>query len=240
MPAERLARSRHPVVRQAVAGPAARKHLVGPTGIALITVAAILTLRGFPSTAEYGWASIFFYVFGAVFFFIPLSFVAAELATGWPKAGGMFAWVSAAFGPRAGFLAVWFDWIENVVWFPTVLSFVAATIAYMFEPNLANNKWYLVIIMLVVFWGMTLANFLGLKNILRFNNAAVVVGTLIPIAVLIALGLYWLVSGRPNAIPFHTAQSCYRASRASATSSSLPACFLATRVSRWPATPRSS
>jgi amino acid transporter len=50
---------------------------------------------------------------------------------------------------------------------------------------------------------MTLANFLGLKNILRFNNAAVVVGTLIPIALLIALGLYWLVSGRPNAIPFH-------------------------------------
>ena len=111
-----------------------------------------------------------------------------------------------SFRPRAGFLAVWFDWIENVVWFPTVLSFVAATIAYMFEPNLANNKWYLVIIMLVVFWGMTLANFLGLKNILRFNNAAVVVGTLIPIAVLIALGLYWLVSGRPNAIPFHASK----------------------------------
>jgi len=206
MPAERLARSRHPVVRQAVAGPAAKKRLVGPTGIALITVAAILTLRGFPSTAEYGWASIFFYVFGAIFFFIPLSFVAAELATGWPKAGGMFAWVSAAFGPRAGFLAVWFDWIENVVWFPTVLSFVAATIAYIFDPSLANNKQYLVIIMLVVFWGMTLANFLGLKNILRFNNAAVVVGTLIPIALLIGLGLYWLVSGRPNAIPFHASK----------------------------------
>jgi len=54
---------------------------------------------------------------------------------------------------------------------PDGALFVAATIAYMFEPNLANNKWYLVIIMLVVFWGMTLANFLGLKNILRFNNA---------------------------------------------------------------------
>jgi len=82
MPAERLARSRHPVVRQAVPSPVAKKRLIGPTGIALITVAAILTLRGFPSTAEYGWASIFFYVFGAIFFFIPLSFVAAELATG--------------------------------------------------------------------------------------------------------------------------------------------------------------
>jgi len=74
------------------------------------------------------------------------------LATGWPRAGGVYAWVKAGFGPRSGFLAVWFDWIENVVWFPTVLSFVAATIAYTFQPNLANNKWYLVVVMLVVFW----------------------------------------------------------------------------------------
>ena len=176
---------------------------VGPVGIALITVAAILTLRGFPSTAEYGWASIFFYVVGAALFFVPLSFVAAELATTWPKAGGVYAWVREGFGTKTGFISVWFDWIENVVWFPTVLSFVAATIAYIFEPNLANNKWYLVIMMLVVFWGMTLANFLGLKNILRFNNAAVVAGTLIPIAILIALGLYWLTSGKTNQIPFH-------------------------------------
>jgi amino acid transporter len=203
MPAERLARRKHPVVRRTTIPPTSKTRFVGPVGIALITVAAILTLRGFPSTAEFGWGSIFFYVVGALFFFVPLSFVAAELATGWPRAGGVYAWVKAGFGPRSGFLAVWFDWIENVVWFPTVLSFVAATIAYTFQPNLANNKWYLVVVMLVVFWGMTLLNFLGLKNILRFNNAAVIAGTLIPVAVLIALGLYWLGSGRHNEIPYH-------------------------------------
>jgi amino acid transporter len=203
VPAERLARRRHHAVRQAAANPRGQVRFIGPTGIALITVAAILTLRGFPSTAEYGWASIFFYVVGAVLFFIPLSFVAAELATGWPRAGGMYAWVRAGFGTRSGFLAVWFDWIENVVWFPTVLSFVAATIAYIFEPSLANNKWYLVVVMLVVFWGMTLANFLGLRDILVFNNAALVIGTLFPALLLIALGIYWLVSGRSSAVPYH-------------------------------------
>jgi len=40
-------------------------------------------------------------------------------------------------------------------WFPTVLSFVAAAIAYVIEPNLANEKVYLVIVMLAVFWGLT-------------------------------------------------------------------------------------
>ena len=203
MPAERLKRRTHPaVVRAAEAKPGSARFL-GPGGIALITVAAIFTLRGLPSLAEYGWGSVFFYLAGAVFFFIPLAFVAAELATSWPRAGGMYAWVRQGFGPQTGFLAVWFDWIENVVWFPTVLSFVAATLAYIFDPSLADNKVYLVIVMLAVFWGLTLANFFGLKSILRLNNTALVVGTLFPAALLIGLGVYWLVDGRTNRIPFH-------------------------------------
>jgi amino acid transporter len=183
--------------------PKSATRFIGPTGIAFITVAAILTLRSLPTLAEYGWASIAYYVIGAMFFFVPLAFVAAELATGWPRAGGMFAWVKQGFGQRLGFLAVWFDWIENVVWFPTVLSFVAATLAYIFDPKLANNRLYLVIVMLVVFWGLTIANFFGLKKMLRFNNISVVAGTLFPAVVLIALGIYWLFSGKTNAIPFH-------------------------------------
>ena len=206
MPAQRLSRSTHPAVRRAASPPSATPRFLGPGGIALITVAAILTLRSLPSLAEYGWASIAFYVVGAIFFFIPLAFVAAELATGWPRAGGMYAWVKQGWGSQTGFLAVWFDWIENVVWFPTVLSFVAATLAYMFDPSLAENKLYLVVIMLVVFWALTLANFFGLKDILRFNNLAVIVGTLLPAALLIGLGLYWLIAGRHIAIPFHVSK----------------------------------
>jgi glutamate:GABA antiporter len=206
MPAQRLSRSQHPAVRRAASPPPAASRFLGPGGIALITVAAILTLRSLPSLAEYGWASIAFYVAGAVFFFIPLAFVAAELATGWPRAGGMYAWVKQGWGSQTGFLAVWFDWIENVVWFPTVLSFVAATLAYIFAPSLAENKLYLVIVMLIVFWSLTLANFFGLRGILRFNNLAVVVGTLFPAALLIGLGIFWLVAGRHNAIPFHVSK----------------------------------
>jgi amino acid transporter len=203
MPAERLKRSSHPAVLRATKPKAGPTGFLGPGGIALITVAAIFTLRGLPSLAEYGWGSVFFYLGGAVFFFIPLAFVAAELATSWPRAGGMYSWVRQAFGPQTGFLAVWFDWIENVVWFPTVLSFVAATLAYVFAPNLAENKVYLVIVMLVVFWALTLANFFGLKSILRMNNVALIIGTLFPAALLIGLGVYWMVDGRTNEIPFH-------------------------------------
>jgi glutamate:GABA antiporter len=204
MPASHLRRSEHPAVTRALDAAATGKkaRMLGASSIALISLAAVLTLRSLPAIAEYGWSSIAYYLLGAVLFFVPLALVAAELATGWPRAGGLYAWVKEAFGDRSGFLAIWFEWVENVVWFPTVLSFVAAAVAYVIEPSLANEKVYLVIVMLAVFWGLTVLNFFGEKWILRLNNPAVIIGTLIPAAVLIGLGAYWLFAGRRLQIPF--------------------------------------
>ncbi|HTU96652.1 MAG TPA: amino acid permease [Solirubrobacteraceae bacterium] len=179
---------------------------MGTRSIALVSLAAVLTLRGMPSVAEYGWSSIAYYVLGAVLFLIPLAMVAAELASAYPKAGGLYAWVKEAFNQRSGFMAIWFEWIEDQVWFPTVLSFVAASAAYVFDPSLANHKGYLVIVMLSVFWGLTLANFLGMRWTLRLNNPGVIIGTLFPAVVLIGIGIYWLIAGKHNAIPFHASK----------------------------------
>ena len=179
---------------------------MGPGSLALISLAAVLTLRGFPAVAEYGWSSIAYYLAGAVLFLIPLALIAAELASAYPKAGGLFAWVDEAFKGRSGVLAIWFEWIEDQVWFPTVLSFVAASAAYVFDPSLANHKVYLVVVMLGVFWGLTLLNFLGMRWSMRLNNPGVLIGTLVPCAVLIGIGAWWLIAGKHNAIPFHTSK----------------------------------
>lgn len=208
MPALHLRRQLHPAVRRAAEAQESSRgpRILGASSIAFISLAAVLTLRSMPSVAEYGWSSIVYYLMGAILFLVPLALVAAELATGWPKAGGLYAWVREAFHDRSGVLAIWFEWIENVVWFPTVLSFVAAAIAYIIEPKLAEEKLYLVIVMLVVFWALTLMNFFGMKWTMRLNNPAVVVGTLVPAAVLIVLAIYWLAAGKHNAIPFHTSK----------------------------------
>ena len=75
--------------------------------LAMINVAAIASLKNLPVTAEYGVGSVFFYAVTALIFFIPCSLVAAELATGWPKTGGVYIWVKEAFGARWGFVAIW-------------------------------------------------------------------------------------------------------------------------------------
>ena len=73
---------------------------------AIMNIVAVVSLRGLPAEAEYGLSSVFYYVFAAAFFLVPVSLVAAELATGWPEKGGIFRWVGEAFGPRLAFMAM--------------------------------------------------------------------------------------------------------------------------------------
>src|SRR6185437_12831313 len=75
--------------------------------LAMINVAAICSVRNWPTIAEYGFSSLFFFLIATLIFFIPTSLVSAELATAWPKTGGVFVWVKEAFGHRFGFLAIW-------------------------------------------------------------------------------------------------------------------------------------
>lgn len=178
------------------------KRVLSTFVLAMINVAIIVSLRGLPMLAEYGFASLIFYAIAAVGFLIPVGLVSAELATGWPETGGVFIWVSKAFGPRVGFIAVFLQWIQNVIWYPTVLSFTAATISYIFNPALASNRYYNLIMILFIYWGATLLNFRGMKVSGFVSTFCVIIGTLVPGAVIIVLGILWFISGNPMQITF--------------------------------------
>ncbi len=170
---------------------------IGVFVLAMINVVAIASLRGLPAMAEYGLASAFFFILAAIIFFIPTALVSAELATGWPKRGGVFVWVKEALGERWGFLAIWLQWIQNVVWYPTVLSFTAATLAYIFNPALASNPIYMLAVIVTVYWGATFIDLKGMKLSGKISTIGGLAGTIIPAALIILLGALWLFSGNP-------------------------------------------
>jgi putative glutamate/gamma-aminobutyrate antiporter len=172
--------------------------------LAMINVAAVGSVRNLPTIAEYGFASVFFFVCAALLFFVPVSMVSAELATGWPRTGGVFAWVKEAFGHRTGFLAVWLLWAENVIYYPALLSFIAGTIAYIISPDLANNPLYMLLVVVGVFWVTTLANLLGMRTSGWISTFGVIAGTIIPGSLIIILGIVWYFSGKPLQIAFNT------------------------------------
>lgn len=168
--------------------------------LTMINVATIGSVKNWPVTAEYGFASVFFFLVATLIFFIPTALVAAELATGWPKIGGVFAWVKEAFGHRCGFLAAWLLWVQTIVWYPTALSFIAATVAYIFDPILASNNWYTFCLILIIFWAITLVNLRGMRTSGWISSMGMILGTFLPGFFIIMLGIIWYFSGFPSAI----------------------------------------
>jgi len=169
--------------------------------IAMMNVAAICNIKNFPVMAEYGLSTVFFLILSSICFFIPISIVSAELATGWPDRG-VYTWVKEGLSPSLGFLAIWLQWIENVIWYPTILSFIAATFAYIFMPELATNKIYILCIILGTFWTFTFINFLGMRVAGWISTISALFGTILPIVLILSLGIFWISKGLPCQIDF--------------------------------------
>ena len=88
--------------------------------LTMMNIAIILSIKNWTFTAEYGLASITYVLLSLAAFFVPLALMIAELATAIPELGGPYVWVKRAFGRRAGFIAIWFLWLQNVVWYPSI------------------------------------------------------------------------------------------------------------------------
>ncbi|MBS3903925.1 MAG: amino acid permease [Simkania sp.] len=176
--------------------------------LALLNVSMMASLRNLPLVAEYGLSAVFYYFIVAICFLIPSALVSAELATGWPKTGGVYIWVREGLGDRWGFMAIWMQWVHNVSWYPVILAFIATSLAYVFNPELATNKLFVLSVVLIGFWSMTLLNYLGIKTSSLFSAIGVILGTIAPGLLIIALGFIWWLNGNPIHISF-TAQSLF-------------------------------
>ncbi|MDF1678777.1 MAG: APC family permease [Legionellaceae bacterium] len=179
-----------------------KKHALTVFSLTMITVGSVDSIRNLPATALFGSQLIAFFILGALCFLVPTALVSAELASGWPKQGGVYVWVKEAFGQRAGFLAIWLQWIENVIWYPTILSFVAGTVGYLINPELAANPYFLWSVVVASFWGVTLINLRGMHSSVLFSNICALSGLILPMGLIIGLGALWISGGNPIQIQF--------------------------------------
>ena len=136
-------------------------------------------------------------------FLIPTALVAAELAAMFSdKEGGVFRWVGEAFGKRFGFLAIWLQWFQNTIWYPTVLTFGAVSLAFIgmnptHDMALANNRIYTLIVVLAIYWIATLISMRGMDWVGKISKIGGLVGTIIPACILIIFGIYYVATGGP-------------------------------------------
>jgi len=169
--------------------------------LVLLITGAIDSIRNLPATALFGSSLIFFFTLSAIVFLIPVALISAELSSTWSEEeGGIYSWVKHAFGENVAFFAIWLQWINTMVWYPTILSFIAATLAYLINPELAQNKYYLIGVILVVFWSLTFLGLSGLRASAAFASICAIAGMILPMGLIIVLAIIWIIQGNPIAI----------------------------------------
>ncbi len=169
--------------------------------LAIMNVTAVVSLRGLAAESVYGLSSAFYYLFAAVVFLVPTALVAAELAAMFSdKQGGVFRWVGEAMGARMGFLAIWIQWIQSTIWYPTVLTFGAVSIAFIGmdeakDAALASNKIFTLVTVLAIYWVATFVALRGLSWVGKVSKWGGIIGTIIPAILLIIFGITYYATG---------------------------------------------
>ncbi|MEU5879838.1 APC family permease [Spirillospora sp. NPDC047279] len=167
--------------------------------LALMTTSSVASLRPAPTMAVYGLAAVFLYIVPALLFLLPTALVSAELASGWE--GGVYRWVSEAMSPKLGFLAVWCQFAMTITYYPSLLAYVAGTFAYVIDPRLASNGVYTALVIITIYWAGVWVSSRGTKTVAGLSSATLVIGTLVPGAVLVILGMVFLGQGNASAAP---------------------------------------
>lgn len=164
--------------------------------LVLLSLSAIVSLKSLPLFAEVGISLIFFLIIAMICFFIPVSLSISELSSTWPSKNGCYYWIKKAYGKNIAFLIMWAYWMESIIWFPTMLTFIIAMLAHTLSPiipNLEKNIFFFIIGIITIFWILTYINLKGIKTSANFSIIGVTIGTIIPIILIIILGFMWTI-----------------------------------------------
>ena len=190
------------------AAPAApKKTYISLLALTMMNVTMIAGIANDVQQAFYGLSSVTFFAIGALVFFIPTGLVAAELASGWGQRGGSFRWIGEGLGEAAAFLSLFILWFQTTIMFGSGMPTAAATIGF-YTPNLewaikfAEHPSHTLIIVLCWMAFYWLLAYLSTKGVKAFSNLAkygVLIGSIIPLAVMVVLSVVWLLQGhKPN------------------------------------------
>lgn len=168
--------------------------------LALLQIVILGNIQIVPANAIYGLSLPFLFTLAILCFYLPCVLMVAELATTHPQTGGAYIWCEQAFGSKAGFFTVSLLWLSNLLWYPSVFSLIAANFAYLFNPALAQNKTFVMLFGLILFWIFTALNCMGIRFSSRVSIWCSVLGIIMPLFLIGCCGFFWWLEGQPLAV----------------------------------------
>jgi len=169
---------------------------MGLRDVVLFNITAIVGLRWLTTAAQFGPASLALWVLAMVIFFLPSGAAVRELTDIDPGAGGIYRWVNRAFGPWHAVLAGWGYWVNNLLYFPSLLVATAAMAAYVGGPGAVHwqdDRRFVGGVSLAALWLAVTLNLVGLRVGKWLQNLGGY-GTWLPALIFVLLAAWSLVT----------------------------------------------
>ena len=133
--------------------------------------------------------------------------VCAELASTYPRDGGMYEWVKEAYGEKYGFMVSWLNWTAKILWYTSFLTFLTVNVAFAVNmPELSENKPFVLIVSLAVFWVLSFICTKGMSFGKIFTNVGAL-GSTVPAILLIVMAFGALIFGGRESVSQYTVET---------------------------------
>ena len=184
---------------------------IGLWDLVFMNVSALFGIRWIAkSTASsfgLGLGAIPAWVVFAFIFFVPCALVCAELASTYPRDGGMYEWVKEAYGEKYGFMVSWLNWTAKILWYTSFLTFLTVNVAFAVNmPELSENKPFVLIVSLAVFWVLSFICTKGMSFGKIFTNVGAL-GSTVPAILLIVMAFGALIFGGRESVSQYTIET---------------------------------
>ncbi|BDR56917.1 APC family permease [Xylocopilactobacillus apis] len=162
----------------------------------LSVICVVFVAEAAAPVASIGNSQFFWWIFLLVLFLLPYGLISSELGTTYIGEGGLYDWITKAFGHKWGSRAAWYYWINFPLWLASLAVMCPGLIETIFGIKLGT--WTGVLIELIFIWLIIWISFYPVSDsVWILNTAAIIKMTL---AILIGvLGIYTaLTKGMAN------------------------------------------
>ncbi|MGL5346802.1 MAG: glutamate/gamma-aminobutyrate family transporter YjeM [Peptostreptococcaceae bacterium] len=131
-----------------------------------------------------GYSAIPWYVFGAIFFFIPFALMMAEYGSSFKKeSGGMYSWMEKSVGPKYAFIGTFMWYASYLIWMVNVSSTIWVPLSNAIFGSDVTSTWSIfglnsvqTLGVLGVIW-IALVTFISTKGLEKITKITSVGGT---------------------------------------------------------------
>jgi amino acid transporter len=177
---------------------------LGLRDLVLFNIAAVVGVRWLATAAKAGPASITLWILAALLFFVPQGLAVIQLARAYPDEGGIYAWTKREFGEAHGFVCGWCYWMNNMLYYPTLLLAGAVQFTYAIgkgDTDLGESWLYVLPFTLVGLAIATVLNVVGLGTGKWLQNIGGIAGYLPGALVIVAGGFALFRTPSANPLP---------------------------------------